>query len=150
MLANQERDLTGLDFSALQELRTALDDSRRLLDEAQGLSFDVEQARRTFGRLYPDSYGADASAGQMARDAQERWTQAREALRTAVQLQAQVVGQVADDETTRSDLVGRSPSAGGAPPAAQATKPLPAPPSNGRASWRERGVTDGENPGRAG
>src|SRR3546814_6669217 len=69
MLANQERDLTGLDFSALQELRTALDDSRRLLDEAQGLSFDVEQARRTFGRLYPDSYGADASAGQMARDA---------------------------------------------------------------------------------
>src|SRR3546814_1721349 len=83
MLANQERDLTGLDFSALQELRTALDDSRRLLDEAQGLSFDVEQARRTFGRLYPDSYGADASAGPMARDAQERWTQAREALRTA-------------------------------------------------------------------
>src|SRR3546814_12755672 len=80
MLANQERDLTGLDFSALQELRTALDDSRRLLDEAQGLSLDVEQARRTFGRLYPDSYGADASAGRMARDAQERWTQAREAL----------------------------------------------------------------------
>src|SRR3546814_15929284 len=97
MLANQERDLTGLDFSALQELRTALDDSRRLLDEAQGLSFDVEQARRTFGRLYPDSYGADASAGQMARDAQERWTQAREALRPAVQMQAQAVGQRAEE-----------------------------------------------------
>src|SRR3546814_1602869 len=124
MLANQERDLTGLDFSALQELRTALDDSRRLLDEAQGLSFDVEQARRTFGRLYPDSYGADASAGQMARDAQERWTQAREALRTAVQLQAQVVGQVADDETTLSDLVGRSQSAAGALQDAQANNQL--------------------------
>src|SRR3546814_17141117 len=98
MLANQERDLTGLDFSALQELRTALDDSRRLLDAAQGLSFDVEQARRTFGRLYPDSYGADASAGQMARDPPERWTQAREALRTAVQLgRAQCRGRVGQD-----------------------------------------------------
>src|SRR3546814_6582182 len=60
----------------------------------------------------------------MARDAQERWTQAREALRTAVQLQAQVVGQVADDETTLSDLVGRSQSAAGALQAAQATNQL--------------------------
>src|SRR3546814_11354888 len=60
----------------------------------------------------------------MARDAQERWTQAREALRTAVQLQAQVVEQVADDETTLSDLVGRSQSAAGALQAAQATNQL--------------------------
>src|SRR3546814_15666336 len=110
MLANQERDLTGLDFSALQELRTALDDSRRLLDEAQGLSFDVEQARRTFGRLYPDSFGAAASAGQMARDAQDRWSQARDAVRTAVQLLAPLGGQVADDEQPLYALVGRSQS----------------------------------------
>src|SRR3546814_14109413 len=79
---------------------------------------------RTFGRLYPDSYGADASAGQMARDAQERWTQAREALRTAFQLQAQVAGQVADAETTLSELVGRSQSATGALPAPLATTQL--------------------------
>lgn len=124
MLANQDRNLTGLDFSALPELRAALDDSRRLLDEAQGLSFDVEQARSTFGRLYPDGYGAGITTDQMARDAQARWTQAREALRTAVQLQAQVVRQVATDETTLSDLVDRSQSAAGALQAAQATNQL--------------------------
>lgn len=124
MLANQSRNLTGLDFSALQELRAALADSRRLLDEAQGLSFDVERARRDYARLYPDSYDADTRASAMARDARERWQQARDALGTAVELQAQVVGQVAGDETTLSELVGRSQSAVGALQAAQATNQL--------------------------
>ncbi len=124
MLTNQGRNLASLDFSALQALRAAIDDSRRLLEEAQGLSFQVEQARRTYARLYPDSYGVDASAADMADDTQARWTQARAALRTAVELQAQVVGQVAGDETTLSDLVGRSQSATGALQAAQATNQL--------------------------
>src|SRR3546814_8738038 len=87
MLVNQGRNLTELDFSALQELRAALADSRRLLEEAKGLSFDVEQARRGYARLYPDGYGAGTSIGDMASDAQARWQQAREALRTAVELQ---------------------------------------------------------------
>src|SRR3546814_6546624 len=110
MLVNQGRNLTELDFSALQELRAALADSRRLLEEAKGLSFDVEQARRGYARLYPDGYGAGTSIGDMASDAQARWQQAREALRTAVELQAQMVGQVAGAETERSDLVDRSQS----------------------------------------
>ncbi|MFT4197044.1 MAG: P-type conjugative transfer protein TrbJ [Pseudoxanthomonas sp.] len=124
MLVNQGRNLTGLNFSALRELRVALEDSRRLLDEAKGLSFDIEQARSTYARLYPDGYGVGTSAGDMARDAQERWQQAREALRTAVEFQAQVVGQVAGDETTLSDLIDRSQSAVGALQAAQATNQL--------------------------
>src|SRR3546814_10599086 len=122
MLVNQGRNLTELDFSALQELRAALADSRRLLEEAKGLSFDVEQARRGYARLYPDGYGAGTSIGDMASDAQARWQQAREALRTAVELQAQMVGQVAGDETTLSDLVDRSQSAVGALQVAQATR----------------------------
>src|SRR3546814_3525326 len=60
----------------------------------------------------------------MASDAQARWQQAREALRTAVELQAQMVGQVAGDETTLSDLVDRSQSAVGALQVAQATNQL--------------------------
>src|SRR3546814_14746749 len=60
----------------------------------------------------------------MASDAQARWQQAREALRTAVELQAQMVGQVAGDETTLSDLVDRSKSAVGALQVAQATNQL--------------------------
>src|SRR3546814_5684847 len=123
---NQGRNLTELDFSALQELRAALADSRRLLEEAKGLSFDVEQARRGYARLYPDGYGAGTSIGDMASDAQARWQQAREELRTAVELQAQMVGQVAGDETPLSELVDRHPSPVGAFQVAQATNQLPA------------------------
>src|SRR3546814_10406660 len=65
----------------------------------------------------------------MASDAQARWQQAREALRTAVELQAQMVGQVAGDETTLSELVDRSQSAVGALQVAQATNQLLAPQS---------------------
>src|SRR3546814_14773867 len=95
MLVNQGRNLTELDFSALQELRAALADSRRLLEEAKGLSFDVEQARRGYARLYPDGYGAGTSLSYLASDAQARWQQAREAPLTAADLQERMVGQVA-------------------------------------------------------
>src|SRR3546814_20720920 len=110
MLANQERDLTGLDFSALQELRTALDDSRRLLDEAQGLSFDVEQARRTFGRLYPNTYGAVASAGATARSGHRSGPHARGAPTPADTLPATAEAQVAQagsTPTTHHQYTGR-------------------------------------------
>src|SRR3546814_20800767 len=80
--------------------------------------------RVPYTALYPDGYGAGTSIGDMASDAQARWQQAREALRTAVELQAQMVGQVAGDETTLSDLVDRSQSAVGALQVAQATHQL--------------------------
>src|SRR3546814_19429432 len=104
---NQGRNLTELDFSALQELRAALADSRRLLEEAKGLSFDVEQARRGYARLYPDGYGAGTSIGDMASDAHAHRHQAPPGLRPAVTLQAQTVGQAAADETRLSAIVDR-------------------------------------------
>src|SRR3546814_19308353 len=105
MRVNQGRNLTELDFSALQELRAALADSRRLLEEAKGLSFDVEQARRGYARLYPDGYGAGTTIGDLATADQARRQQATEALRPAVAPQAQMVGQDAGHERPQSDLV---------------------------------------------
>lgn len=124
MLVNQARNLQGLDFNALSQLRATLAQTQRLLDEAQGLAFDVAQARREFARLYPDGYGSDAPRARMEADARERWDQAREALHTAVQLQAQTVQHVAADETVLADLVGQSQSAAGVLQAAQATNQL--------------------------
>ena len=124
MLMNDARNLTGLDFSALAELRATLAETQGLIDEARGLAFEVERARRDFARLYPDGYGSDVLREQMTRDADERWSQAREALRTAVALQAQVIEHVAADETVLSDLVGESQSAAGALQATQATNQL--------------------------
>ncbi len=124
MLMNDARNLAGLDFSALAQLRATLAETQQLLEEAQGIAFDVEQAQREFARLYPERYDAAMTQDRLGADALERWQGSLEALRTAIQLQAQVVENVADDETVLSDLVGQSQSATGALQAAQATNQL--------------------------
>lgn len=124
MLMNDARNLAGLDFSALAQLRATLAETQGLIDEARGLAFDVEAAKREFARLYPERYDAAMSRDQLGADALERWSGSLEALRTAIALQAQVVEHVADDETVLSDLVGQSQSAVGALQATQTTNQL--------------------------
>lgn len=124
MLTNQARNLTGLDFSALAELRAALSATNQLIQQAQGLAFNVSQMESDFRRLYPDSYTAAISGTQMALDARTRWRNSLEALRTATKVQSQAVQNFASDERTLTDLVNRSQSAVGALQAMQATNQL--------------------------
>ena len=53
MLTNQAKNLTGLNFSALNELRSALSATNQLIQQAQGLAFNVSQMETEFARLYP-------------------------------------------------------------------------------------------------
>ena len=124
MLTNQARNLTNLDFSALAELRAALSATNQLIQQAQGLAFNVSQMEADFRRLYPDSYTAAISGTQMALDARTRWRNSLEALRTATKVQSQAVQNFAADERTLTDLVNRSQSAVGALQAMQATNQL--------------------------
>ena len=124
MLRNQARNLAGLNFSALSELKAALSATNQLIQQAQGLAFNVQQMEGEFKRLYPESYTAAISGTQMATDARARWKQSLEALRTATQVQSQAVQNFAADERTLTDLVNRSQSAVGALQAMQATNQL--------------------------
>ena len=124
MLMNDARNLTSLDFSALNELRATLSATNRLIQQAQGLAFNVSQMESDFARLYPDSYSASISGGQMTLDARARWRNSLEALRTATKVQSQAVQNFASDEQTLTNLVNRSQSATGALQAAQATNQL--------------------------
>lgn len=124
MLTNQAKNLTGLNFSALNELRSALSATNQLIQQAQGLAFNVSQMETEFARLYPDAYTASASGSQMATDARTRWHNSLEALRTATKVQSQAVQNFASDEQTLTDLVNNSQSAVGALQATQATNQL--------------------------
>lgn len=124
MLTNQARNLTSLDFSALGELRAALSATNQLIQQGQGLAFNVSQMEADFRRLYPESYTAAVSGTQMATDARTRWTHSLEALRTATRVQSQAVQNFTSDERTLTDLVNRSQSATGALQAMQATNQL--------------------------
>ena len=123
-LTNQAKNLTGLDFSALNELRAALSATNRLIQQAQGLAFNVQQMESQFQQLYPESFSATVSSGQMVLDARKRWTNSLDALRTATKVQSQAVQNFASDESTLTDLVNRSQSAVGALQATQATNQL--------------------------
>lgn len=124
MLINQARNLTGLDFSALSELRAALSATNQLIRQAQGLAFNVQQMETQFRELYPESFSASVTNAQMVLDARKRWTNSLEALRTAAKVQAQAVQNFAADEQALTDLVNRSQSAVGALQAMQATNQL--------------------------
>jgi P-type conjugative transfer protein TrbJ len=79
---------------------------------------------REFERLYPERYAATVSGDRMYQDAQERWRNTLEGLRTAMEMQAQVSQNLASDERVLRDLVDRSQSATGALQAMQATNQL--------------------------
>jgi P-type conjugative transfer protein TrbJ len=124
MLVNQSRNLASLPFDVVARLRTTLALTRRLIARAQGLAFDLQRMDREFERLYPERYAATVSGDRMYQDAQERWRNTLEGLRTAMEMQAQVSQNLASDERVLRDLVDRSQSATGALQAMQATNQL--------------------------
>lgn len=124
MLQNDAKNLTSLDFSSLAQLRSTLATTSQLIQQGQGLAFNVSQMQAQFARLYPTTYTAATSGSQMALDAAQRWTNSLEALRTSTQIQSQAVQNFASDEQTLTDLVNQSQSAQGALQATQATNQL--------------------------
>ncbi|WP_133489922.1 P-type conjugative transfer protein TrbJ [Alcanivorax sp. 24] len=124
MLTNQARNLAGLDFNVVNRLRSTLATTERLIAEAQGLAYDVQNLDREFARLYPEEYAATVSGDQMYQDAQERWRHTLDGLHTAMRVQAQASQNLRDDESALVDLVGQSQSAEGALQAMQATNQL--------------------------
>jgi P-type conjugative transfer protein TrbJ len=124
MLTNQAKNLTGLNFSTLNQLLTALSATNQLIQQGQGLAFNVSQLQAQFAQLYPSTYSASTTGSQMAADANQRWMNSLDALRTATAVQAQAVQNFASDEQTLSDLVNHSQSAVGALQATQATNQL--------------------------
>jgi P-type conjugative transfer protein TrbJ len=123
-LQNDALNLTNLPFSALQQLLDTTSAVNDLIQQAQGLAFNVQQMESDFAKLYPQDYSALISASQMAIDARTRWTNSLEALRTAAKVQAQAVQNLPADQQTLTDLVGRSQSAVGALQALQSTNQL--------------------------
>lgn len=123
-LQNDALNLTSLPFSALQQLLDTTSAVNDLIQQAQGLAFNVQQMEADFAQLYPQEYTALISASQMAMDARTRWKNSLEALRTAAKVQAQAVQNLPADQQTLSALVGKSQGAVGVLQALQATNQL--------------------------
>lgn len=124
MLTNQARNLQHLDLNTLNRLRSTLAQTEQLFDQARGLALDVTETLDDFARLYPAEYAEAVTRGQLNADRLARWTFSREAIGTAMTIQAQAKQNFENDETVLSDLVTSSQAAVGALQAAQATNQL--------------------------
>jgi P-type conjugative transfer protein TrbJ len=122
-LENEAKNLEHLNFNSLGSLQAILATTQRLLNQSQGIAFTLAQAQATFTKFYPNAYNG-SSSDQMIADAQARWTNSHEALRTAVQMQAQANENFPQDQAVLANLVASSQAADGALQAMQAGNQL--------------------------
>lgn len=124
MLQNMARNLQRLDFSSVGQLTGSLQQIDGLMDQAGGLSFDLEKLQDQWRQQYPESYDATIKVSDVANAARERWQNAMQAFRQTMSAQSQIVANVRGDGDLLADLVNRSQGAAGALEASQATNQL--------------------------
>jgi type IV secretion system protein TrbJ len=124
MLANQRLNLTGLSYSSIGGITSDLQQIGNLINQAQGISFNVQSVQTLFARYYPQSYGNSASIPQLVTDAQTRWQNARDAFQQTMLVQSQIAQTVQTDTAKLSGLVSASQGAVGSLQAQQATNQL--------------------------
>jgi P-type conjugative transfer protein TrbJ len=118
MLINQARNLASLPYSALQQLQQNVQKTQQLLQQAQGIAFNVQQIDQMFQQKY-GRVSMTAPQKQLIAEARSRWQNTVGGLQDAMRVQAGVVGNIDSNRTQMSELVGRSQSATGALQATQ-------------------------------
>jgi len=124
MLENMAKNLQGLNFSSLKSMVSDLQQIGSLMNQAQGITFDVNATRTGFAQNYPQQYAAAVNTDQLVADAHQRWQNSMDAFQQTMVVQAQVVENVQTDTGTLSSLVNASQGAVGALQAQQATNQL--------------------------
>lgn len=124
MLLNDAMNLTSLPFNIVNQLRTTLATTTTLIQQAQGIAFQLTRARAQFNAFYPQVYASATTGATLLADNQQRWLNSLQALRTTIDMQAQAAENLGSDEIYLAELVARSQAAVGALQAMQATNQL--------------------------
>ena len=113
MLINQAKNLASLPYSALQTLQQNVQRTQQLLQQAQGIAFNVQQIDQMFSQKY-GNVSMSTSDKQMVADARSRWQNTVGGLQDAMRVQAGVVSNIDSNRTQMSALVSQSQGATGA------------------------------------
>ncbi|MFN4205321.1 MAG: P-type conjugative transfer protein TrbJ [Agrobacterium albertimagni] len=123
MLINQAKNLASLPFSALQQIQQSVQKTQQLLQQAQGIAFDVQQIDQMFSQKY-GNVSMSATDQQLVANARSRWQNTVGGLQDAMRVQAGAVGNIDSNRAQMSALVGQSQGATGALQATQAGNQL--------------------------
>lgn len=124
MILNQSRNLSRIGFPELDRLRQALEDIDRLMGQAQGIDFRVDQLDERFRQLFPKDFDQALRRDQLVQAARGRLDNSMAAFRHTMTVQAQVVENVRTDMGELDAILARSQGAEGSLQAAQATNQL--------------------------
>jgi len=123
-LTNQARNLTTINFPELQALQQTIQQIDQLMGQAQDIQFRVANLDQQFRSKYPTSFDSALTNNQHVIDARSRLDTSMAAYKQTMTVQAQVVENIAADNTVLNDIVQRSQGAEGALQAQQATNQL--------------------------
>lgn len=124
MLINMARHLERMDYSSLSQLNQAISQINILMQQAQGIAFDVQAAEQAFARYFPDEYQATVTYDELAADARQRWQYSMDAFRQTLRVQSHISQGVVADQQLLSALVSESQGAVGMLQAQQSTNQL--------------------------
>ena len=123
MLEYDARNVASLNFLGLGQLTGSLNQVNGLMSQARSLAYNVNSLQSQFSTLFP-TYGSGVTQAQLLSDAQTRWQASVNSFQHTMQVQSQIVSDIASDEALLSSLVGQSQGATGALQAMQATNQL--------------------------
>ena len=123
-LINQAKNLSKISFPELQAITQTLQQIDQLMGQARGLQFRVSTLDQQFRALFPTGFNPLLTNSQHAADARARFDTSVAAYKQTMTVQAQVVENIAADETTLNGIVARSQGAEGGLQAQQATNQL--------------------------
>ncbi len=124
MLQNMGKNLSSLNTSQLSTMISALTQISNLMNQGNGIAFNVNSTNSAWTSSFPSSYAVGTSSSSLAVNAQTRWQQSMAAYQQTLQVQAQVAQNVQSDATTLSSLVNTSQGAVGNLQVLQATNQL--------------------------
>lgn len=117
-------NLQRMDYSAVQQITNALQRVDVLMNQAQGITYRVNDSNDNFRKLYPEEYDYAVTHNQLVLGARTRWQTSMDAYRQTMNVQSQVVENVQGDKQLLADLVAQSQGSVGSLQAQQATNQL--------------------------
>ncbi|WBX82858.1 conjugal transfer protein TrbJ [Sphingosinicella microcystinivorans] len=105
VLVNMAKNLSRIDFPQLSELQRKLRQIDLLMNQARLIDFRLDELDAKFRALFPEEYDRALSTDRRVIEARRRLDAGMEGFRHAMEVQAQVVGNVRDDAEALSAIV---------------------------------------------
>lgn len=124
MLTDMAKHLQRLDFSSLTQITRSMQRIGTLMNQAEGIAFDMASTDEALRRQFPAVFDTALSTNDMIAQARARFQASMQGYRQAMRVQAQVVENIEADAGLLSELVSQSQSATGSLQVSQATNQL--------------------------